>query len=81
MDVVKPGAKDWTIKEQIVRDPVSGLTLQFDVCSDGAMRLRIFGDGIPYGNREIGFGSDGTREWSAVGVKRAPIAGWVRAGP
>ena len=78
MEALKPNGRTWTIREQIVRDPVSGLTLQFDVCADGSMRLRIFGDTLPHGNREIGFGPDGNREWSAVGVGgRAPATGWM----
>jgi len=78
MDALKPNAKDWTIKEQIIRDPISGLTLQFDVCPGGSMRLRIFGDGLSHGHREIGWGANGEREWSAVGKTRVPSPGWVR---
>ena len=77
MDALKPHARDWTIKEQIIRDPVSGLTLQFDVGSDGSPRLRIFGVSLPHGNREIGFAHDGQREWSSIAVSACPNAGWM----
>ena len=59
---LKPNARDWTIKEQILEDPASGLTIQFervDSDSDAPFHLRLFGD-LPYGNREIIFGPDGT---------------------
>lgn len=55
---LKPNAKDWTIKEQIVEDPASGLTFQFEQDPSGCLRLRIFGD-LPYGNREIIFSPEG----------------------
>ena len=58
---LKRDARDWKIKEQILEDPASGLTLQFervDSDSDAPFHLRIFGD-LPYGNREIQFTVDG----------------------
>ena len=57
---VKPNARDWTIKEQIIEDLVSGLTLQFEATpeSDAKFRLRIFGN-LPFGNREILFDVNG----------------------
>ena len=41
---VKPNAQDWTIKEQIIEDPVTGLTFQFSIAkgSDAPMRLKIW---------------------------------------
>lgn len=56
---VKPDGKTWKVKEQIIEDPVSGLTIQFEVMPDGESRLRIYGDSLPLGNREIIFDADG----------------------
>ncbi len=59
---IKPDADTLTIKEQIVEDPVSGLSFQFSVVdgSDGPFRLRVFGP-LPNGNREFIFDSSGER--------------------
>ena len=56
---VRNGAKSWTVKEQIVEDPVSGLTFQFEVVPDGEVKLKIFGESLPMGNREISFTENG----------------------
>ena len=54
------------IREQIIHDPASGLTFQFELDSTGFTRFRIFGDAIPFGNREIAFSPDGME--AAVGT-------------
>ena len=51
-------ARAWTIQEQIVEDPASGLVFQFEVLPKGQFALRVFGD-VPFGNREIIFNRDG----------------------
>jgi hypothetical protein len=58
---LKDGAKDWTIKEQIIEDPVSGLTIQFEVMPDSTaeFRLRLFGKCLQFGNRELIFDRQG----------------------
>lgn len=56
---LKPNGKPWTIREQIIDDPASGLTLQFEVMPDGEPRLRLFGESLPFGNREIIFDTAG----------------------
>lgn len=55
---VKDDAKTWTILEQIIEDPVSGLSIQFEVAPDGEPRLRLFGN-VPHGNREFQFNVEG----------------------
>ena len=57
---VKPNGGVCAIREQIIEDPVSGLTIQFVSMpeSDAPVRMRIFGD-LPYGNREILFDKNG----------------------
>lgn len=63
----KPSAGNWTIKEQIIEDAVSGLTLQFEIDpeSSAPMRLRIYGD-LPFGNREIIFDRNGEEAGSGT---------------
>lgn len=58
---VKDGAQDWTVKEQIIEDPVTGLTIQFERIPgvDATFRLRIFGDILEFGNRELIFDVEG----------------------
>ena len=58
---VKEGAITWAVKEQIIEDPVTGLTYQFEVMPDGEAKLRIFGDALPFGNREFSFDKKGER--------------------
>lgn len=55
----KPDGKVWQVREQIIEDPASGLTFQFEVMPDGESRLRIFGESLPFGNREIIFDQSG----------------------
>ena len=74
---IKPNGNLCTIKEQIVEDLASGLTLQFE-CVEGRTRLVIAGRALPFGNREIIFDNEG-REAAAgtlVGEFRRPS--WLR---
>lgn len=57
---VKPDSKPWTVREQIVRDQLSGLTIQFEIDpTDGTPRLMVFGDALRFGPTEIRFNADG----------------------
>jgi hypothetical protein len=55
---VKPDGQMCAIREQIVEDLASGLTLQFE-CTNGKTRLVIAGKSLPFGNREILFDGEG----------------------
>jgi hypothetical protein len=55
----KQDGKEWTIREQIIEDPMTGLTFQFEVTPDRKPRFRIFGESLPFGNREIIFDENG----------------------
>jgi len=74
---IKPGAKDWRIKEQIIEDAVTGLTLQFDALPDGSFRLMIVGD-FPLGNRDWIFNEQGEEAGGGSGTACTPRAGWLR---
>ena len=54
----RPNAKHWIIREQIVADPVTGLTLEFAMTSDGEPALTLYGDCLVFGNRRIVFQDD-----------------------
>ena len=55
---VKPNGSVCHLREQIIVDEASGLTLQFE-CIDGRTRLLIAGESLPFGNRELLFDRDG----------------------
>jgi hypothetical protein len=76
---VKPDALDWSIKEQIIEDPVSGLTFQFVAMpgSDAPFRLRLYGD-LPYGNREILFDETGAEAGAGTALQGACPPSWIR---
>jgi hypothetical protein len=75
---LKPNGALCRVREQIIEDAASGLTLQFE-CDDGRLRLVIAGRTLPMGNREILFDQEG-REAAAgtlVGEFRRP--NWLKA--
>lgn len=76
---VKPNAQVCMIKEQIIEDSVSGLTLQFEFKpdSDAPVRLRIFGD-LPHGNREILFDRDGIEAGAGTSLAGACRPSWIK---
>ena len=56
---VKPLAHLCRVREQIVEDLPSGLTLQFEAVEGGGVMLTIAGKALGGGNREILFDADG----------------------
>jgi hypothetical protein len=75
---LKPNGSLCQVREQIIEDLASGLTLQFE-CESGRLRLVIAGKQLPKGNREILFDADG-REAAAgtlVGEFRRPS--WLKS--
>ena len=74
---LKPNGALCQVREQIIEDVASGLTLQFE-CSDGRLRLVIAGKPLTLGNREILFDEQG-REVAAgtlLGEFRRPS--WLK---
>ncbi len=76
---VKPNGGECRIKEQIIEDPVSGLTLQFVSMpgSDAPVRLRIYGD-LPHGNREILFNAAGEEAGAGTALQGACRPSWIK---
>ena len=58
MAISSQDARPLAITEQHIQDPVSGLTIEFEVLPDGTQMLKVFGD-FPLGNREFIFSPDG----------------------
>ena len=55
---LKPNGALCYVREQIIEDTASGITLQFE-CSDGCLRLVLAGGPLMLGNREILFDEQG----------------------
>jgi hypothetical protein len=75
---VKPNAKSLQIKEQIIDDRPSGLSLMFEALPDGTSKLVICGDSLPFGNREIIFGMTGEEGGGGTALMSACRPTWLR---
>jgi hypothetical protein len=51
--------KMFCIKEQVVKDPFTELTIEFEVRESGEFRLFLSGSMLPLDNREFHFDEDG----------------------
>lgn len=83
----KPDGKTCTIREQIIED-ASGLTFQFERkrgYHNGALTdetvLRVFGDSLPFGNREIIFGPDGQEAGAGTSTRGLCRPSWLEQVP
>jgi hypothetical protein len=52
-------ADTFNVRQQVIKDRVSGLTFQFEVTPGGESVLHVFGDGLPNGNRTFEFDREG----------------------
>ena len=66
--IPKQDGRICSIKEQIIHDPASGLTFQFELDEMGRTRFRVFGDAMPSGNWEIGFEKNGNLSFSGTSL-------------
>ena len=74
---VKPNGSLCSIREQIVEDPASGLTLLIE-CDAGRTRLVIAGNALPHGNREIIFDRDGKEAAAGTMVGKFRKPSWLK---
>ena len=76
---LKPNGEVCSIREQIIEDPVSGLTLQFihKPGTDAPFRLCIFGN-IPCGNREILFDANGAEAGAGTALIDSCRPSWLK---
>jgi hypothetical protein len=64
------------IREQILCDRVSGVTLQFEVDTEGNSRVRLFGS-MPFGNREFIFDHNGDESGAGIAVRGLCRPTWI----
>jgi len=76
---LKPNGGVCSIREQIIDDPVSGLTLQFvhKPDSDAPFRLYIYGN-LPHGNREILFDANGAEAGAGTALTESCRPSWLK---
>jgi len=67
---------DWRVKDQLIDDDVSGLTLRFEVLPSGEPVLRLYGAILPHGNRLIRFSHAGDFEHMATSVLGTERPNW-----
>ena len=75
---VKPNGVVCGIREQIVEDHASGLTLLFE-CDKGRARLVLVGKALPFGNREIIFDTDGKEAAAGTLVGKFRRPSWLKS--
>ena len=75
---VKPNAAKWSVREQIIEDQASGLTLLFE-CDNDRPRLVIAGKSLPFGNREILFDKEGKEAGAGTLVGNFRRPSWLKA--
>ena len=74
---MKPDGRAGTVKEQIIEDPVLGMTLQISVSAKGVTKLIILGN-FPLGNREHLFYPDGSHMGAGTYLTHCPIPNWLQ---
>lgn len=76
---IKPNGGLCCIREQIIEDPASGLTIQFELKpeTDAPIRMRIYGD-LPFGNRELLFDAEGQEAGAGTAVQGACRPSWLK---
>lgn len=77
---IKPEGRICAVREQIIEDPVSGLTFQFALVPDdesAPVRLKVFGE-LPYGNREFLFTPEGDLAGTGTALRGSCNASWLK---
>ena len=77
---LKPGAKDCVVKEQIIEDLVTGLTIQIRKYSDdpGGCQISIHGECLRFGNRDFIFNKDGEITGTGTGTGQVCTPSWLQ---
>lgn len=65
---LKPSARVCRVREQLIEDLPSGLTLRFEACEEGS-RLVIAGRALASGSREFVFDAEGR----VIRISAAPL--------
>ena len=75
---LKENSKELKIKEQVLFEDASGLTIEFVVLEMDhkfPYRIRIYGEILPNGNREIVFNSEGIIDGGGTYLGGSPFQG------
>ncbi len=75
----KPNGANVVVREQIIEDEVTGLTLKFERALNGEGRLRLYGN-LSFGNRDFMFSQDGRLVGMGTAVCERPRPTWLRLG-
>ena len=67
---------EWCVKDQLIDDDVSGLTLRFETLPTGEPVLRLYGAILPHGNRVIRFSQAGEVKHLATSVLGTERPNW-----
>lgn len=73
---LKPNGSLCKIREQIIEDEITGITLQFETRDDGTTKLILFGN-FPYGNREIIFDKSGKEGAAGIALSGSCRPSWL----
>ena len=73
--ILKENSKDLKIKEQVLLEDASGLTLEFVVTEDEKFPycIRIYGEILPFGNRVIYIDKDGKIDGAGTYLGEPPV--------
>ena len=72
----KPNAKDCIIKEAIIEDLVTGITLQFEARDSGEFALYLYGN-FEFGNRTLNFDKNGEMVGAGTHLRDCPRPTWI----
>lgn len=75
---MKPDSKTCSIREQVIEDPVTGLTLQFEIVPSGETRLHVFGGVLEFGNRTYMFDAEGKEAGAGTSLTGLCKPSWVQ---
>ena len=73
----KPNGENCRIREQILRDDASGLIFQFELDNEGYTHFRVFGNNLPFGNRDLIFSPEGQLAGSGTVAKGLTRPCWM----
>ncbi len=73
---LKPNGSNVSLKEQIIEDLATGLTIQIEKKNNGTARLKIYGD-FEFGNREFIFDESGALGATGTAIVGSCKANWL----
>ena len=74
---IKPGAKTVQLLEQIIEDPVTGLTIKLEAWDGGDYAMHLYGN-LPLGNRTLVFDKEGEFVGAGTHLSECPRPTWIK---